>query len=40
MTKHEKEIIIGCLDNIRQSDDKIEALEDLFSVCKQLVGYK
>ena len=37
MTKREREILTSIIEDIQESDDKIDALERLYSVVKQMV---
>lgn len=40
MTKREKEILSSIIDDVSESDDKIEVLERLYLEVKEMINYK
>jgi len=40
MTKNEREILAGIVDDVENSDDKIWPLERLLSEVKRMINYK
>ena len=40
MTKKEREELIAIIDDIQESDDKIDMLERLYFTVKRMVNYK
>lgn len=40
MTKREKEILWDIIDDVTESDDKIEVLERLYFEVREMIGYK
>ena len=40
MTKKEREELIAIIDDVQESDDKIDVLERLLFTVKQIINYK
>lgn len=40
MTKKEREELIAIIDDVQESDDKIDVLERLLFTVKQMINYK